>query len=411
MRLLLYSLNFHPEQTGIGKYSGEMTDWLRKNGIHVDVVSAKPYYPHWKLQPGFGKWRSHLEPSKQGDTWRCPLWVPQNPNGLKRIIHLASFALLSIPSLIRAARRKPDIIMQIEPTLFCTPSTLIAAKIWGCKTWLHVQDLEVDASFSLGLMRSRRAQRLALKIERALLSRIDYVSTISNAMQEKIIAKGVPKEKTSLLPNWVNFDLLTYYEPNNLECMEFLASKGIPQDKRIALYSGNMGNKQGLEILPQTAQLCPNVNFIFCGEGSERPKLEERCKGLANVYLLPLQPDKDFSKLLGGCDIHLLPQLESASDLVMPSKLTNMMASGRPTVAIASSCSSVYTIASSYGIITPPRDTNKFASAITLLAHNKVLRERLGNQANAEAIRAFNKERILENLKCALVSSKESPPT
>ena len=49
MKILIYGLNYHPELTGIGKYTGEMAEWFAKRGHKVRVVTAPPYYPRWKV--------------------------------------------------------------------------------------------------------------------------------------------------------------------------------------------------------------------------------------------------------------------------------------------------------------------------------------------------------------------------
>ena len=50
MRILIYGINFSPELTGIGKYSGEMADWLSNRGHEVRVITAPPYYPEWSIR-------------------------------------------------------------------------------------------------------------------------------------------------------------------------------------------------------------------------------------------------------------------------------------------------------------------------------------------------------------------------
>lgn len=75
--------------------------------------------------------------------------------------------------------------------------------------------------------------------------------------------------------------------------------------------------------------------FVICGEGSERQTLRTQAQALGNVRFVPLQPLERLNALLKLADIHLLPQRADAADLVMPSKLTGMLASGRPVVATA----------------------------------------------------------------------------
>jgi colanic acid biosynthesis glycosyl transferase WcaI len=97
VKILLISTNYSPELTGVGKYSGEMISWLAEQGHEVRVVCAPPYYPQWKVGKGYSSWRFQIENSLNKKVYRCPLWVPAKPSGLKRIIHLASFAFQVYP--------------------------------------------------------------------------------------------------------------------------------------------------------------------------------------------------------------------------------------------------------------------------------------------------------------------------
>ena len=68
-------------------------------------------------------------------------------SGLKRLVHLATFALSSFPVLMAQWRWKPDVVWVVEPPLFCAPAAVALARLSGAKAWLHVQDYEVDAAF------------------------------------------------------------------------------------------------------------------------------------------------------------------------------------------------------------------------------------------------------------------------
>ncbi len=90
MKILLYGINFAPELTGIGKYTGEMAAWLAARGHQVRVVTAPPYYPHWKVGEGYSGTHWQRQTWAGVQVWRCPLWVPSQPSGLKRLLHLAT---------------------------------------------------------------------------------------------------------------------------------------------------------------------------------------------------------------------------------------------------------------------------------------------------------------------------------
>lgn len=142
-----------------------------------------------------------------------------------------------------------------------------------------------------------------------------------------------------------------------------------------------MGNKQGLEILADAARLLqnqPHLYFVFCGNGAGRNDLVQRTVGLERVYFLDLQPLERLSDLLGLADIHLLPQRADAADLVMPSKLTGMLASGRPVIATAHPQTELAEVVAQCGVVVPPEDPTALAAAIVALAADAERRRTLG---------------------------------
>jgi len=120
MKILVYGINYSPELTGIGKYTGEMVEWMTRQGHEVRVITAPPYYPVWEVHPDYCAWKYKKEVGA-ATVWRCPLYVPKQPSTLKRLIHLGSFALSSFFPLLAQRRWKPDRIIGVVPTLFCVP--------------------------------------------------------------------------------------------------------------------------------------------------------------------------------------------------------------------------------------------------------------------------------------------------
>ena len=83
MKILLVSLNYFPERTGIGKFQSEMAEWFAARGHSVRVIAAPPYYPAWKIAAPYSGWRYRHEKIAGVDVWRAPLYVPTVPNGIK----------------------------------------------------------------------------------------------------------------------------------------------------------------------------------------------------------------------------------------------------------------------------------------------------------------------------------------
>ena len=400
MKILIYGLNYAPEVTGVGKYTAEMAELFAVRGHEVRVICAPPYYPQWRVHEDYRAGHYRRETLRGVRVWRAPLWVPAQQGGLKRIVHLASFAFSSLPLLARLAAWQPRVVMLIAPTLFCAPGALVLARAVGASSWLHIQDFEVDAAFDLGLLRGgheSRLGRMARAGECALLRRFDVVSSISEHMVERAIDKGVDTSRAVCLPNWVDTHVIFPLPYPSA----YRRRLGIPQDNTVVLYSGNMGAKQGIEILANVATVLAtrsDISFVFCGDGAAKHELMTRCQSLPNCHVLPLQPASMLNELLNVADIHVLPQRNDAADLVMPSKLTGMLASGRAVVAMARPGTSLFDVVADHGISVPPEDDNALAAAIVELANDPERRTALGRAARGYAKRVLSPQAIFDVL-------------
>jgi colanic acid biosynthesis glycosyl transferase WcaI len=457
VRILIYGINFAPELVGTGKSTGEMAEWLAAGGHEVRAITAPPFNPAWQVASGYSAWRYSREsyfPQSAGargslelaavataisasqprrlvslyataevpegvtgeaeeglssdaplgglTVFRCPVWVPRRPSAARRVLHLVSFALSSSLIMLRQVRWKPEVVLVIEPTLFCAPAAWLTGRLSAAKTWLHVQDFEADAGFEMGLLHSRALRSLVGALEKKCMSGFDRVSTISEKMLMRLPQKGVASSRSVLFRNWVDTNLIfPLSRPNPLR-----AEWGISQEDVVALYSGTMGHKQGLKLLADTAQsLAPRqrLRFVFCGEGPGKPALAALAAQLPNVKLFPIQPAERLNDLLNLADIHLLPQRADAADLVMPSKLTGMLASGRPVVATAGAGTQLAQVVEGRGLVVPPGDASAFSAAIVRLADSPGLRETLGKSARAYALSDLAKEKVLSRFEQELL--------
>jgi colanic acid biosynthesis glycosyl transferase WcaI len=402
LKILIYGINFAPELTGVGKYTGEMAAWLAAAGHEVRVITAPPYYPDWSVGNGHRADRYALGELEGVRVRRVPLYVPRRPSGIKRLLHLASFALTSLPSVFRQAFWLPDVVWVVQPTLFCTPAALLLGQVVNAKVWLHIQDFEVNAGFDLGMLKGSVLRKVVLSMETWLLRRFDSVSTISEGMVALAQAKGVRTPVVSF-PNWVDTSFIHPLSRSSV----FRKRLGIAEDAIVLLYSGNMGAKQGLSQLSSAARDLGGDNrlvFVFCGEGSYRAEMQAQCKSLANVRFLGLQPLQELNELLGMADIHLLPQKSGASELVMPSKLTGMLASGRPVIATALNGTSLARAVEGCGLAVRPDDQSALVEAIRALADDAGLRQSLGRQARLRAESTLSIGAILKDFETRLIA-------
>ena len=410
MKILLYSMNFTPELVGIGKYSGEMAQWLHAKGHDVRVIASPPFFPHWAPFEGHSAWAYRKTVCDGITVWRAPTWVPARPRALARMAHLFSFMLSSMPLLFAQIRWRPDLVFVVEPPLFCAPTVLFFTRMLGIKSWLHIQDYEVDAAFGLGLVRGARVRRFALSVERWLLSRFSRVSTISAAMLDRAKDKGIDETRLVLLPNWV--DVRSIYphpagasdtgEPVNA----YRTMLGIPADAVVVLYAGSLGTKQGIELLADAARqlsTAGHIHFVLCGNGPSREALKTACANLERVHFLDLQPAERLNELLGMADIHVLPQRADAADLVMPSKLGGMLASGKAVIVTAHEGTELSNVVAGRGLVVAPGDPDALSDAIARLAASRPQREAMGAAGRSFAETELDRNAILLRLEKELL--------
>jgi colanic acid biosynthesis glycosyl transferase WcaI len=395
-RILIYGLNFWPEPVGIGKYTGELAIWLAAQGYEVRVITSPPYFPEWKIEKN-QYWNQTVGGVR---ITRCPLWVPRRPSGLTRLVHLASFALSSLPVVMGQLWWQPDTVLAIAPAFFCAPNALLFRFLSGyrAKTILHIQDFELDAAFELGLLRGRVMRRSAELAERWILRGFDQVSSISDRMRERAIAKGVTPSRAVVLPNWIELNHIRPHTISERLMNSYRKELLIGPETAVAMYSGSMNKKQGLEVLVLAIRRLKdrtNLVWLVAGEGPTKKQLEIELEGYGNVKLLPLQPAERMNDWLNLADIHLLPQKAGAADLVLPSKVLGMMASGRPVVAGAAADTELGLLAERCGIRVPPDDAEAFAEGVAQLCDDPNLRNRLGSQGRAEVVKRFSLNSVL----------------
>ncbi|WP_404783357.1 WcaI family glycosyltransferase [Altericista sp. CCNU0014] len=413
MRILIYGINYAPEVVGSGKFTGEMAEWFAEQGHEVRVVVPPPYYPTWTVKKIY-KTGYSCQGMRGVKVYRCPIWVKRELTGWQRILHLLSFAISSFPVLIRQIFWRPEMVMAIEPSFVCVPAALLVAKICQAKSWLHIQDFEIDAGFGLGMVPNIGWVRSSLlTLEKRLFEQFHQISTISEAMLAHLHSKGAAIKHAFLFPNWV--DTTEIYPLPQSQSLRF--SLGLSAEKVIVLYAGSIANKQPLEHLLEAAKclhLQSELHFIIAGEGPKKASLMKlaRSLNLKNVTFLPLLPVKAFNRLLSTADIHVLIQHNSLANFMMPSKLLGMMASGRPTIATAEANSAIASeiSRSKGGICIPPNQPEKLISALQYLSNNIHERAVLGRNSRAYAEKHLSKEAILNNV-CPLRQSAGNWPS
>jgi len=373
MRLLFIGYNYKPEPTGIGKYTGEMVEWLAKAGHECTIITTYPYYPYWKVQQPYEKHKFWYSKEKQEfesggsiKVYRCPMYVPEKPSGLKRVLLDFSFFTSAFFQLLKLmGYSKFDYIMCIVPSFQLGLLGVFYKKLEGGKLIYHIQDLQIEAARDFKMINSEFAINTMFRIEKYIFKNADVVSSISEGMNLRISKKaGKPAYR---LPNWTD---TKFFRP--IPSPDKLKEQfGFKAEDRIILYSGAIGEKQGLETIIIAANKMreeKKIHFIICGTGPYKTNLESQSSslGLRNVHFFRLQPMEKFNEFLNMADIHLVIQKAKASDLVMPSKLTTILGVGGLALVTAEPQTTLYQVISEHkmGILIAPEDDKAFLLGI-----------------------------------------------
>lgn len=339
-RILFWGINYAPEVTGIAPYTTEWAEWLVARGHSVRVVSTFPYYPEWRKSPGDArKWRRR-EVVRGVEVVRCWHYVPRRPSAVRRMVHEASFVAASADVVLRS---RPDRVVVVLPPLALAAAARVLCRLKGTPYEIHVQDLQPDAAVALGMLNPGAFTRLLYWVESFGYRGAVRVSSIVPAMVRRIEKKPAAAGRTFLLPNWLRGRAPEVPDAEALAALR--ARLHVPPGAMLVTYAGNLGAKQGLQVLVEVARLLerdrdpgsPPVHVRLIGNGVEADVLAEsiRAAGVSNLALFPLLPKEDYAALLHASDVCLVTQRLGTGDYFFPSKLLSLWQAGRPVLAAA----------------------------------------------------------------------------
>jgi len=391
MKVAIVGINYAPELTGISVYTTGLAEFLVSRGLSVEVYTGFPYYPHWTKATQH-RWALRARETVGGvSVRRHYLYVPARPTPIRRMLHELSFVASVALGYLLGPRAECTIV--VSPPLFLGVPILLMARLKGSRTVFHVQDLQPDAAIDLGLLRQGALTRLFFWTERITYGLAHRVASISAGMLRAITEKGVPSEKTMLIPNWANDERIAPQSKNT----EYRRQWNL-EGKFVVLYAGNLGVKQGLStVLDCAALLCDDaqVVFLIVGEGGEKADLvgTARRMGLVNVRFESLQPAERFGELLATADVAVVPQKLGAKDIVLPSKVANILAAARPLIAATARHRELGRILrrAGCGIVVSPENAAQMAKAVSQMKADPAGAARLG--ANGRAYMESNLRR------------------
>jgi len=414
MKILIYSYNYHPEPIGIAPLMTELAEGLARRGHEVRVLTGMPNYPERRIYAGYRGKLYCTERVNGVRIDRCYVWIRPKPGLLTRLALDGSFALTSFVRALNGWR--PDVMLMTSPPLAATVPAAVLRWLYRCPLILNLQDILPEAAVHTGLITNRRAIRVFEALERFAYRSATAISAIAEGFVENLLSKGVPAQKITLIPNWVDVNFIRPLPKENA----FRAVNGL-QGKFVVLYSGNIALTQGLETVIDAAKVlddhpeAANIQFVIVGEVRALEKLRRYCQENAvsdRVMLLPFQPREALPEMLAAADVSLIVQRRNVVGFNMPSKTQLILASGRPAIASvpAHGTSSQAIHHSQAGIVVEPESPLALAQAVLELARDPDRVDRLGRQGRQHALEFYSFEVSLdryEQLFDRLVNQKQ----
>ena len=333
MRVLVWGINYAPEATGIAPYNVALCEHLRSNGHEVCMLTTFAYYPEWrKRTEDAGRWY-RTDEVRGVPVHRCWHYVPDRVSASRRILHEGTFVAASF--LRGMLLPKGDVMVVVSPPLLLGAAAWLLGKLRGVPFVFHVQDLQPDAAVGLGMLKVGTFTKMLYRLEAFAYAKAARVSGISRGMLGAFAVKGVPEEKRVYFPNGMRAVETT----DRSEKGRWRGRQGFGEDDFLAVYSGNLGMKQGLDVLVQAAAIVKDarVRIVICGEGADRVRLaaEIERRRLPNLGLLPLQDDEAYREMMVDADLCIITQQAGTGQFFFPSKLLSALAYARPVLAVA----------------------------------------------------------------------------
>jgi colanic acid biosynthesis glycosyl transferase WcaI len=402
MKILILSINYWPEVTGIGAFTTYRAEYLARAGHDVEVCTSFPYYPEWRVPREYAGRLAMTEERNGVKIVRSYLYVPKPVTSFRRILHEGSFIFSS--AMRAGMRRRPDVLLAVSPPLGLAITAILLSRLRRIPFVFDVEDLQPDSASDLGMLPAW-AVRLLYGLEKTAYRHARLVTTLTPSMRKKIVDKGIAEEKVELFEPRMD-DSLIDLSPEEGNAFRQKFDLG---EKFLVTHSGNMGVKQGLDVVLDAAALNredDSLLFLFVGNGADCERIERRAAdlGLRNARFLPLLGDADFRGLLAASGVCLVTQQKSVSEIAFPSKAVTYMAAGRPMVASVNSGSEVArTIRESQaGKVAEPENPQALLGAIRELRAENL--RKMGENAHAYARRRWSAERVMVHMEQTLMA-------
>lgn len=389
MRIAIFPM-YYPPTNGSGPVlMEEFSKYLTRCGHDVTVITTQPEKGRFRRR----FFNTHKDKSLKVIRTRTYL-SEKGPRRFISWMHYSTNALFA--SLIDG---KYDIAFLRSPPPNLAITGYILNKLKGIPVVFNVQDIHPDLAINSGILTNPLAIKIAKRFEKWAYDKSNFIAVISEGFKVNLTAKGVSAKKIKIIPNWVDTDFISPLPKNNS------LSQLLRLDRTfVIMHAGTLTitNHKALSGLLEACTILKKKDTVIAlvGDGLCKNDLKEKTYELklSNIRFYPFQPQGDLPLLWASADVAVVALDPDKSESSVPSKLYNIMATGRPVLGLVNPNSETASIIKNAdcGVVADPRDKMSVLKAITKLKENKKLRDKLGKNGRKEALEKYSKDVVLK---------------
>jgi glycosyltransferase involved in cell wall biosynthesis len=372
LHVLLLNEYFPPDTSATANNAALVAKALAERH-NVTVLAGRPSYDPVERHPAYLFQRQregHLVIERVGSTAFSRLRMKG------RLANYLSYLALAVP---RALSMNPDVVLAMtDPPIEGIVGASIA-KLLGRPFVYNIRDLYPDMALAGGILRPGVWTDAWGSSHRWALRQAVRVIVLGEDMRERIIEKGADPARIAVIRDAVPF--LEILPPVDQALLREIRG-GF---RFLMVHAGNLGFSGAWQTLIRAAQMLESegVGLAFIGEGAMKQQIQQAAQNCRNIRFLPFRPASELPAVLAAGDLHVVTIRRGLEGVVVPSKLYNILAYGRPILAIATERAEVARLAQQYdcGIAADPDDATQVAQAVRRLLDAPDRLEHMSRQA------------------------------
>jgi colanic acid biosynthesis glycosyl transferase WcaI len=381
LHLLLLNEYFPPDTAATAKNAALVANALAERH-HVTVLAGRPSYDPTERHGVY--W---LQREQQGNlsVERVGSTAFSRVRMKGRLANYLSYLALSIP---HALSMKPDVVLAMTDPPMEGIVAAAVARFLGRPFVYNVRDLYPDMALASGILRPGIWSDAWEESHRKALRQAVRVVVLGEDMRDRIVEKGIDPSRVAIIRDAVPFSDI----PPAIDTSVVDEIRG--GFRFVIVHAGNLGFYGAWQTLVKAACMleADGVGLVFVGEGSMKSEIQKIARNCANITFLPFRPASEIPSVMAAGDLQVVTIKRGLEGMVVPSKVYDILANGRPVAAVASERTEIARLVRQYecGIVADPDDPSQLAESVRRILQTIGIRE-LMSKRSRELARTYDR--------------------